>query len=249
MKSRSLIQPPREYERALTAIFGLLLQSGVRRAAISTMIDRSLEAATAKARDFRQYTGGELATLGLVLDAWHRDRRYLTKKGKPRAVPLLGKPPSIQALIRSQGRELDAADLACRMKSLQLIERCSRNRFQPASETALVSTFGPAVLQYVARCLASLLETVEHNLSCGTTIAPLVERTAEVPTLPVAELESFRRFSKAQGSVFIRTINDWLETRRVRTPTDATDGVRAGVHLYAYMAPTQVVGSAKDHDR
>lgn len=236
--SKSLKQARREYERALTAIFGLLLHCGVRQKAISEMARRACKAASAKARNCQDSGGDELATLGLVLDAWHRDRRYLTARGKPRAVPLLGRAPSVEALIQTQGRQLDAVELAHRIQSLRLVEPCFGNRYRPTSDTALVSRYGSTVLQYVARCLMSLLDTVEHNLRSGPNVPPLLERIAEVPTLPVGSLDSFREFSRSQGSAFVRTINDWLETRRVRDPVTAPQkAVRAGVHLYVYAAP------------
>lgn len=238
MAARSLKQARHEYERALTAVFGLLLHCGVRQRSISTMTRRAFKAAIAKSHVFRESGGGELATLGLVLDAWHRDRRYLTPKGKPKAVPLLGRIPSVEALIRTQGEQLDAVELAHRIRSLQLIESCSGNRYRPVGDAALVSRYGPTVLQYVARCLMSLLGTVGNNLQSGPNIPPLLERTAEVPSLPVASIESFRNFSRSQGSALARTINDWLETRRIRGPVaHSQKAVRAGVHLYAYISP------------
>lgn len=238
MDARSLEQARREYERALTAIFGLLVHCGVRQTTISEMADRAFRAALAKAQVSEETGGDELATLGLVLDAWHRDRRYLTSRGKPRAVPLLGRAPSVEALIQTQSRQLDAVELAHRIQLLRLVEPCFGNRYRPTSDTALVSRYGPTVLQYVARCLMSLLDTVEHNLRSGPNMPPLLERIAEVPTLPIGSLEAFRQFSQSQGSVFVRTINDWLETRRVRGPATAPQkAVRAGVHLYVYVAP------------
>jgi hypothetical protein len=238
MTANRLKQARREYERALTALFGLLIHCGVGHKSILVMADHAFKSAVAKTRDYRMPGGDELANIGLVLDAWHRDRRYLTSKGKPRAVPLLGRVPSVEALIRTQGRHLDAIGMAHRIRSLELIRSCFGNRYRPIGDAALVSTYGPTVLHYVARCLTSLLDTVEHNIRGVPDRLPLLERTAEVPTLPVEYLESFRKFSESQGSVFMRTINDWLETRRVRAPVaGAHTAVRAGVHLYVFVSP------------
>lgn len=236
MPARALKQARREYERALTAVFELLMNCGVRHNAISPMAVRACRTAMANARPLDAANDGELATLGLVLDAWHRDRRYLTSRGRPKAVPLLGTPPSVEALIRLQGRQLDAVELARRLQSLRLIEPTSHNRYRPTGDAALVSRYGPTVLQYVARCLTALLETVGHNIQSGPSSPPLLERIAEVPTLPIECLESFRQFTGSQGSAFTRIINDWLETRRARG-SSARKGktVRAGVHLYVYV--------------
>jgi len=239
MKATSLKQTRREYERLLTAVFALLIECGVTERVISEITNRSLKLAITKAMSIGQSGGGELATFSLVLDAWHRDRRYLTSRGKPRAVPLLGRSPSVEALVRSQGPMFDPIELVYRLQSLCLIMPCSGNRYRPIGDTALVSIYGPTVLQHVARSLMSLLGTVEDNLRGAPASAPLLERSAEVPDLPAQFVESFQQFSRLQGSIFARTINDWLETRRARGQTDNYESVRAGVHVHAYVAPAR----------
>lgn len=236
MTANSLIRTSREYERVLAAVFGLLIHCGIRHSVISTLARRAFKSATARARAFGESGGGELATFSLVLDAWHRNRRYLTVRGKPKAVPLLGRGLSVEALIRTEGSQFDAVALAHRLQSLHLITRCSGNRYRPSSDTALVSIYGPTVLQYVAHCLMALLETVEDNLRGAPALPPLLERFAEVPDLPHECIRSFQEFSQVQGTIFLRTINDWLETRRARVPAaKGRKNVRAGVHVHAYV--------------
>lgn len=241
MGAISLKQTRHEYERLLTAVFGLLIQCGVHEKDVSAIAARALKLAITKAMSLGQSGGGELETLGLVLDAWHRDRRYLTARGRPRAVPLLGRAPSVEALIRSEGSTFDPIELTYRIQSLRLVTPCAGNRYRPSSDAALVSSYGTSiVLQYVARCLISLLETVEDNLKRAPSSAPLLERSAEVPDLPSECVESFQQFSRLQGALFTRTINDWLETRRPRGHVTGTlTKVRAGVHVHAYVAPAK----------
>src|SRR6185437_6010023 len=208
MTANSPKQTRREFERVLAGVFGLLIQCGVSQSAISALINRAFKSAKARAEARREPGSGELATFSLVLDAWHRNRQYLTARGRPRAVPLLGRAPSVEALIRTEGPQFDAPELARRLQSLQLIAPCSRNRYRPISDAALVSTYGPIVLQYVANCLLSLLETVEDNLRGAPNEPPLLERFAEVPDLPTECIQSFQQFSRFQGAIFLRTIND-----------------------------------------
>lgn len=238
MNAIPLKQTRREYERVLAAVFGLLIQCGVRERGVSAIANRALKVAIRKAMSLSQSARGELVTFSLVLDAWHRDRRYLTSKGKPRAVPLLGGPPSVEALVKSEGPMFDPIDLVYRIKSLRLITPCTGNRYRPIGDTALVSIYGPTVLQHVARCLMSMLQTVEDNLRRARTSSPLLERSAEVPDLPAECVEDFRQFSRLQGAMFARTVNDWLETRRARGRANHAN-VRAGVHVHAYVAPAR----------
>jgi hypothetical protein len=240
MVAKSLKKTCREYERLLAAVFGLLIHCGIRSRTISTLSERAFKSAIARAHMSGESSGGELATLSLVLDAWHRDRRYLTSRGNPRAVPLLGRCPSVEALIRAEAPQFDAVEFAHRIQFLQLIKPSVGNRYRPTSDAALVSIYGPTVLQYVARCLMSLLETVDGNLRGVRTRPSLLQRSAEVPDLPADCIEPFQQFSRFQGAIFLRTINDWLETRRARAPlARSKKNVRAGVHVHAYIALTK----------
>jgi|SRR6185437_11521406 len=246
MTVNSLAQLRRDYERVLAGVFGLLIHCGADRRAISVLTERAFASAVARARSSKESGGGELAVFGLVLDAWHRDRRYLTATGKPRAIPLFGRAPSVEALIRKEGPQFDAVDLAHRIQALRLVSRCPGNRYRPSGDTALVSIYSPIVLQYVAHCLMSLLGTVEDNLRGAPSMPPLFERSAVVPDLPAECVESFQRFSKFQGAIFLRTINDWLELRRARVPSANTKKcVRAGVHVHAYIAQTRSKASKR----
>lgn len=236
MTATSIRQTRRECERVLSAVFGLLIHCGMRRKAIAALTDRAFEAANTKTRALGASSVGELATLSLVLDAWHRDRRYLTSRGKPKAVQLLGRAPSVEALIRAEGPQSDAVALARRIQRLRLITSCPGGRYRPTSDSVLISIYGPTVLQYIAQCLMSLVQTVEANLRGGPNVPPLLQRSAEVPDLPAECIESFQKFSRFQGEIFVRTINDWLEARRARMPIiDAKSNVRAGVHVHAYV--------------
>ena len=233
-------QTRREYERLLSAVFGILIKGGMRRQTIATLSARALVSAVAKAQSLVKARAGELTTVGLVLDAWHRDRRYLTVAGKPKAVSLDGKTPSVEALILSQDGDIDAGALTQRIKNLGLIAQTSRGLYRPIRDAALVSLSGPVVLQHLALSLSTLLETVEQNVKISAASPRLLERLAEVPDLPAGCTREFLRFSQLQGSTFIKIMNDWLETRRARAALHSGhDSVRAGVHVYAYVARTK----------
>lgn len=238
MNAISLKQARREYERALTAVFALLLHCGMRERVVSAIATRALRSAIRRVASLGHSGGGEVMIFSLVLDAWHRDKRYLTARGRPRAIPLLGRAPSVEALIRSEGPMFNPVELAYRIQAVRLITLCRANRYRPVSDAAMISIRGPTVLQHVARCLMSLLETVEDNLKVAPAPTPLLERSAEVPDLPAECVESFQRFSRLQGAIFTRTINDWLVTRRARYGVaDQHKNVRAGVHVHAYVGP------------
>jgi len=231
-----------DYSNVLVAIFELMLGGGIDAKDLATVCARALRRAEVKVRLSRRDESGGLVMAALVLDAWHRDRRYLNSRALPKAVSLLGPAPSVEAIVRSQRSRKDSAEMARRLKSLRLVVPSGKGRYKPASDVAVISAHNPLVLQHAARALSTLLETVGRNVSSRKSLAPLIERIAEVPDLPRHHVDAFQRFTQVQGRAFLRTINDWLESHRVkRLPREGALGtVRAGVHTYAYLAPKRV---------
>jgi hypothetical protein len=228
-----------DYANVLVAIFEDSLRRGIRAKDLLRVCIRSLKRAESKCRLNRKAEYGIRFAAALVLDAWHRDRRYLSTKGTPKPLRLFGPAPSVEALLRRQKVPEHAADVARHLKAVQLVVPCGKNLYRPTSDVALISPRDPLVLQYTSRALLTLLETVGQNVSGAGNPAPLIERIAEVPDLPCKEIEAFKMFTQLQGRTFIRTINDWLEARRGRRSSRRrTNGtVRAGIHTYAYIAP------------
>jgi hypothetical protein len=151
----------------------------------------------------------------------------------------------VEALIRVQRRRADAAAIARHLKRLRLVVPCGRCLYRPTSDIAVISRHNPLIFQHAARAVSTLLETVTQNVNNSSRSAPLIERTAEVPDLPRKHVVAFQKFSQRQGWLLLRTINDWLESRRVRRSVGGRRRtlVRAGVHLYAYVAAREARSS------
>jgi hypothetical protein len=228
-----------DYSQVLCSIFEFMLVGGMTGEEVSLLSKSALREAMRNSSQFRREASGKLATAALVLDAWHRERRYLDSAARPRAVRLFGRAPSVEALVRDEGGgQASAIDFARRMKVLGLVVPCGRGMYRPASSVALVSAFDPMVLQHVAHSLSTLLETISHNMTHRQESDRLIERFAEVPDLPTSEVAAFRRFSHVQSWAFLQTANDWLESRRAKRSVRAAGAaVRAGVHVHAYVSP------------
>jgi hypothetical protein len=235
MGVRSVRHVASEYKRVLTDVFQFMFACGLAREDILAIATTALDKAKVVSGDVGRDIPGGLATAALVLDAWHRDPRYLTPSARPRAVRLLGPAPSVEALVRAQPGQHRAISLARRLKSQGLIVPFGTALYKPASNIALASAFDPLAIQHVARSLSMLLETIRQNLAGRHTSQRLIERIAEVPDLPLQEVHAFRKFTQAQGWILLRTVNDWLEARRSKHPTQRRQAVRAGIHVHTYV--------------
>jgi hypothetical protein len=235
MTARSISRVTREYERVLTDVFELMLACGLLRKDILRIVARAVY----RARKTRNCVGkdmsGYLATAALVLDAWHRNRRYLNSKAEPKAIRLLGPCPSVEALVRSEAAQPKPQALARRLKVQRLVVPCAGGLYKPASNVALLSAFDPLAIQHVSRSLSMLLDTIRRNLAFPNPAQRLIERIAEVPDLPLEQIPAFRKFTQIQGWTLLRTVNDWLESRRARIPSRSGRTVRAGMHVHSYI--------------
>src|ERR1700755_2014522 len=89
-----------DYTKLLASIFGFMRKSGFQKNEVIRICGQELE----RMNDAKAAASPSRATLAAdasTLDAWYRNRRYLDGT-QPRAIPLLGPSPSVEALIRSQ---------------------------------------------------------------------------------------------------------------------------------------------------
>jgi hypothetical protein len=235
------------YEKLLTAVFEFMIIGGMRSSAILQVATRAMRNAEVENSLLSPSKSVDLAFAGMILDAWHRNRRYVDSAAQPKAIPLTGKTPSVEALIRAERVAGDPVAMVQRLKSLKLIVRCGRSRYKPANRFAIVAEPNSLVQQHAVRSLSTLLKTIKENLATPKASRGLIERTAEVPDLPVECVAEFRDFARSQGWALLSTLNDWLESRRARGKgSNARETVGAGVHVFAYLGnPTRRRFNAK----
>jgi hypothetical protein len=235
-KKRSGFGGDAEYADLLRAIFEFMLMSGAEGASIQKIAQGALAEAKKSQNKTAANRDAELAIAALVLDAWHRNRRYIDSNASPKAISLLGAAPSVEALIRGERPRARAALIARHMRSLRLLVRVGRGLYRPADRIAVISGLNPLVQQHAARSSSNLLRTIKNNVTRPQPIRRLIERFAEVPDLPVSFKKEFHQFTRAQGWAFLKTMNDWLELRRGRrNPSRPVRTMKAGVHVYAYI--------------
>src|SRR5262249_41593520 len=151
--------------RLMKLTFNFLLTSGMDVKVIRRMVERAFVEAGEGAQGALRRGDFGLATAGRVLDRWHRSRKYTTELATPRAIPLLGRAPSVEALVRSENTGVDSAEFARRLRSLGFLIRANGSRYKPAARIAVVAGLNPLIQEYVARSSSTLLQTISHNIS------------------------------------------------------------------------------------
>lgn len=225
-----------EYREILSAIFEFMLLDGMNRSMALRTAASALRLAEKTWSTPKPGSSSELVVAGLLLDAWHRNRRYVDGMARPKAIPLKGVAPSVAALARAQGISVSPTQLIQRMQLLRLVKKDSRGRFMPMSNVAVVSGPNISMKQHLIPSLLSLLGTVRHNVTAKKSSPNLIERRAEIPDLPANFIPEFQDFTQTQGAAFLNRVNDWLESRRARSiGKQRSVQVSAGVEVFSYL--------------
>jgi hypothetical protein len=179
-----------------------------------------------------------ISDLPHVIARWHSDPRYLGPDGRPAALPLRGRGPSLGALIESA---LPGEDARVVTRALMRVGGLRRrgSRYLPTRRHLRFRQHSGRV--HSANALLRMLRTVERNLS-GAPASAIFERAAVNPRFPVIALAAFHRDLKARASLFLQDIDGNMGRHEARS----TGGrrTRVGVEVFAFEEP--LIGSSQE---
>lgn len=181
-----------------------------------------------------------LAEAPHVLTHWYTDPAYLDAKGQPRPLPLRGKAPSIQALIKRINRTADVQAIAGLLLRSSVLKRRG-TRYVPTGRKIV---FDPKDVSASLRALTGIdgiSRTLDYNLRQRGKRPGLFEYTAVNPHFPVAMRASFDRRLWARGMDFLQEVDSEMKRWELRAPAKGKR-VKLGVGLFLFEEPD---GSAK----
>jgi hypothetical protein len=178
---------------------------------------------------------GYVTKASLVLSAWHLDRDFLDRKGKPVLLPLDGEGATFAALLRRCGagdvrpstllKELLSAG-AVGVRADERLEALQRNYIPHAMDEQLIRLWGTV--------LADVGTTYVHNLTRNAKSAARFERAAVNDRIAVSALPEFREFLEREGQAFLERIDAWLTAHELQNGEDNPDveTTRLGIGVY-----------------
>ena len=123
--------------------------------------------------------------------------------------------------------------------SRKMLRRTSLGAWIPRSKIVAPSGLDDAQILRAATMIGRLVRTIAHNTERKYRGDVLFEVMAQVPRLPTHEIPRFKRFTKAQGLIFAKTVDDWLESRNLRpSPRKSMPSKEAGIIAFAYHEPS-----------
>lgn len=219
---------------ALRAVCELMRANGTpRRVAESRLLN-----ALAHGYSPRSSSGQESQRFTRLCDVcarWHLEKDFVDSRGKPRALTWDGQSGTLRRLVTRVVGPKDSLEVIQQLIERRLIRQVGRGEWLPKSRVVAPVGMEDAQIARTAAMIGRLLRTIIHNSKLRYQGDVLMEVMAQVPRLPKSRIRGFRKFAKAQGVSFIKTIDDWLESRNLRR-LDRRRGrtLEAGVVAFAF---------------
>jgi hypothetical protein len=233
-KSRTNMKSEHYVEEAVVQLLALKLRSGNSLSEVEAFAKRCLAKASGATNESPIYRGLDIHRLGSVLRTWHRESKYLTFDGLPRALPLEGT-GGLKALVRKYYPSEKFVTVFKRLVETNLIKKSGDGAWLPASRTARISQLSHETLEHLSEGVARYVETVTKNVTAQKEQDVLFERSCKVTRLPASEFSAFRNYVNQQALAFLTAVDDWLEGRNSRVKKRQGRLCTAGVYTFAYL--------------
>jgi hypothetical protein len=136
------------------------------------------------------------------------------------------------------GRE-SAREIIDELLARRLLRKLTNGRWVPKSKVVAPSGLDHSQILRASTMIGRLLSTIAHNTALKYRGDVLFEVTSQVPRLPNRDLAAFKKFAKAQGLIFAKTVDDWLESRNLRKGSRKKIRSReAGIIAFAFHEPS-----------
>jgi hypothetical protein len=223
---------------ALRAVCELMRSYGISKKSAEKIIRDALE------RGYSDLISSNTETrrftrLADVCARWYVEAGFVDSSGQPKPLKWNGRSGNLLTLVRRVVGQQESQDVVRELISRRLLRRTRDDAWLPKSKVIPPSGAERAQSLRSATMIARLLQTVVHNTGLGYKGDVLLEVMAQVPRLPAHDVRRFKKFAKAQGVSFIKTVDDWLESRNVRRSARRLSSTReAGVVAFAFVLPT-----------
>ena len=174
----------------------------------------------------------EISDATHVLTVWFSDPAYLDERGTPRPLPLRGASRSLETLVSSIDRRLDAREVLAYLLKGRALRRLG-SRYVPRGRVlSLRGVRGPNEFRNL-RGLLAMLRTLEHNSRPRRQAPSWFEFCAENPRIPKRACAKYDEFVSVRAMRLLYDVDS--ELRRLElTCKPGEPTVRLGTGVYRF---------------
>jgi hypothetical protein len=245
-----LIRAGVRYDEFVEVIKGVFVESAIRdgigragpltrgRVALVTGITR---------RDVDRYVDNEgllappapthATTLTEVLHLWNTDPRYLGPYGVPLEIDFDSTPGRCFADLVSRVDPIADAGIILEELTRSGIVTTSGERYLKVTSRSYVidDLLSPQALEYFGTTLASMAQTLQHNMECSADRKRLQRSVFADRGLPAELLPEFENFVKARVQQMLGDVDDWIGQNVAKWNADDDSMVETGLTVFHYV--------------
>jgi hypothetical protein len=225
---------------AIAVICELMRNHGLSRATAERQLRQAIKKGYTKGQDKAKRQTPWISSISSLNGRWHVDKSYVDKKGDPRPLTWNGSRGSLLQLAKKVVGKPKARGAVRDLIRRRLLVRTSAGKWLPRASVLKPAGLDRPQAERTAAMVQRLLRTVSYNSSRryqGDDL--LFEVIARVPRLAARDIPAFKRFSRIQGMVYARSVDEWLESRSLSKSGSKTNSAReAGVVVFAYEEPS-----------
>lgn len=233
-------QRARFLRESIAVICKLMKNQGFSKVETERQVRNALKIGFDDAREQGRRTTPWISSISSLNGRWHLEKRFVDKDGNPRPLSWNGSRGSLLVLANKVVGKEKARGAITDLIRRRLLVRNRDGKWLPKASVLKPGGLDSSQSERTAAMVQRLLRTVAHNSKQSYKGENLLfEVVARVPRLPVRELAAFKRFTRTQGMIYARSVDEWLESRALPKSTSGTKHSReAGVVVFAYEEPS-----------
>ena len=175
-----------------------------------------------------------------VISGWRRDPKFLDKRGRPAVLPISGKEPNFDQLVKQYSGDLPFRAILDELISVGAVERKEGKRVRLLTRSYVPEKDDAMKIHILGTDAGLLISTIGHNLQ-ELDMDPFYQRKVAYDNLPSEILSKFRKMSAKSAQSLLERLDSWLSKhdRDINPSTAGTGRNTAGLGIYYFEEPTE----------
>ncbi len=145
-----------------------------------------------------------------VLHAWHVDRRFVGRDGKPRDLDFQDDENGFCGLVRAVAGDVPPGAVRTELKRSGAVLELDDGKLRAVKRYYVPGSVDEKAITVMSGMVFPLTTGIAHNADPGRTVGGFIQRYAFSQTLRPEAVDEFRAWSRVQATQFIEQMDDWL---------------------------------------
>jgi len=173
-----------------------------------------------------------------VLHAWHVDRRFVGRDGKPRDLEFQDDKAGFFALVRAVAGDVPPGAVRTELKRAGAVLDLEDGKLRAVKRYYVPGNVDEKAITVMSGMVFPLASGIAHNADPSRKVGGFIQRYAFSQTLRPEAVDQFRTWSREQATRFIEQMDDWLAEHEEEVGSSSVgeqvDYRNAGIGVFYY---------------